>query len=144
MNGTDEKGRANSRFAKLENEAQPNCVVGIGASAGGLEALQQFLTFLPGDTGMAFVIIQHLSPDHKSLLADILGKDTPMPVVEAQDGMRVMRNHIYMIPPKYNLEIVSDVLRLKKYNHRSINHPIDIFFRSSSSVLWRPPMKTGR
>ena len=134
MNGTDEKGSANSRFAKLENEAQPNCVVGIGASAGGLEALQQFLTFLPGDTGMAFVIIQHLSPDHKSLLADILGKDTPMPVVEAQDGMRVMRNHIYMIPPKYNLEIVSDVLRLKKYNHRSINHPIDIFFRSLAAA----------
>ena len=67
-----------ARFNKNENEAQPSCVVGIGASAGGLEALQQFLTFLPGDTGMAFVIIQHLSPDHKSLLADILGKDTSM------------------------------------------------------------------
>ena len=57
----------NNKYRKLEHEAQPNCVVGIGASAGGLEALQQFLTFLPGDTGMAFVIIQHLSPDHKSL-----------------------------------------------------------------------------
>ena len=120
----------NNNYRKLEHEAQPNCVVGIGASAGGLEALQQFLTFLPGDTGMAFVIIQHLSPDHKSLLADILGKETSMPVVEAQDGMRVERNHIYMIPPKYNLEIVSDILRLRKYNHKNINHPIDIFFRS--------------
>ena len=119
-----------NNYRKLEHEAQPNCVVGIGASAGGLEALQQFLTFLPGDTGMAFVIIQHLSPDHKSLLADILGKETSMPVVEAQDGMRVERNHIYMIPPKYNLEIVSDILRLRKYNHKNINHPIDIFFRS--------------
>ena len=98
---------------KNRHEVQPTCVVGIGASAGGLEALQQFLTFLPGDTGMAFVIIQHLSPDHKSLLADILGKDTVMPVVEVKDGMRVERNHIYMIPPKYNLEIVSDVLRLR-------------------------------
>ena len=112
----------------------PACVVGIGASAGGLEALQQFLTFLPEDTGMAFVIIQHLSPDHKSLLADILGKDTAMPVVEAQDGMRVERNHIYMIPPKYNLEIVSDVLRLREYNHKNINHPIDIFFRSLAAA----------
>ena len=55
-------------------DLQPVCVVGIGASAGGLEALQQFLTFLPSNTGMAFVIIQHLAPDHKSLLADILGK----------------------------------------------------------------------
>ena len=124
----------NTGYRKIEREAQPSCVVGIGASAGGLEALQQFLTFLPGDTGMAFVIIQHLSPDHKSLLADILGKDTTMPVVEAQDGMRVERNHIYMIPPKYNLEIVSDILRLQKYNHRNINHPIDIFFRSLAAA----------
>ena len=123
-----------ARFGKNENEAQPSCVVGIGASAGGLEALQQFLTFLPGDTGMAFVIIQHLSPDHKSLLADILGKDTSMPVVEAQDGMRVERNHIYMIPPKYNLEIVSDILRLRKYNPKNINHPIDVFFRSLAAA----------
>ena len=123
-----------NNYTEIGREAQPNCVVGIGASAGGLEALQQFLTFLPGDTGMAFVIIQHLSPDHKSLLADILGKDTAMPVVEAQDGMRVERNHIYMIPPKYNLEIVSDILRLKKYNIKNINHPIDIFFRSLAAA----------
>ena len=124
----------NTDYQKMDRDAQPSCVVGIGASAGGLEALQQFLTFLPGDTGMAFVIIQHLSPDHKSLLADILSKDTAMPVVEAQDGMRVKRNHIYMIPPKYNLEIVSDVLRLKEYNHRNINHPIDVFFRSLAAA----------
>ena len=124
----------NTDYQKIDRDAQPSCVVGIGASAGGLEALQQFLTFLPGDTGMAFVIIQHLSPDHKSLLADILSKDTAMPVVEAQDGMRVKRNHIYMIPPKYNLEIVSDVLRLKEYNHRNINHPIDVFFRSLAAA----------
>ena len=64
----------------MQNE-KPGCVVGIGSSAGGLEALQQFLTFLPTDTGMAFVIIQHLSPDHRSLLADILGKYTTMPVL---------------------------------------------------------------
>ena len=61
----------NTDYQKMDRDTQPSCVVGIGASAGGLEALQQFLTFLPGDTGMAFVIIQHLSPDHKSLLADI-------------------------------------------------------------------------
>ena len=76
----------------LSREIPPNCVVGIGASAGGLEALQQFLTFLPSNTGMAFVIIQHLAPDHKSLLSDILGKYTVMPVREAKDGMRVERN----------------------------------------------------
>ncbi len=117
-------------YEKVFQEVQPSCVVGIGASAGGLEALQQLLTYLPSDTGMAFVIIQHLSPDHKSLLVDILGKFTPMPIVEAQDGMHVEKNHIYMIPPKYNLEIVTDVIRLREYNHQQINHPIDIFFRS--------------
>ena len=109
---------------------QPNCVVGIGASAGGLEALQQFLTFLPSNTGMAFVIIQHLAPNHKSLVADILAKYSGMPVSEIRDGMRVERNHIYMIPPKYNVEIEQDILRLQEYDAKRINHPIDVFFRS--------------
>jgi len=120
--------------APANREMQPSCVVGIGASAGGLEALQQMLTFLPSNTGMAFVIIQHLAPNHKSLLTDILGKYTVMPVLEAQDGMRVERNHVYMIPPKYNIEIISDVLRLKEYDHAKMNHPIDIFFRSLASA----------
>ena len=109
---------------------QPVCVVGIGASAGGLEALQQFLTFLPSNTGMAFVVIQHLSPDHKSLLVDILGKYSPMPITEIQDGTRVERNHIYMIPPRYNVELSSDILTLHEYDAGKINHPIDFFFRS--------------
>ena len=115
---------------EIRQELPPSCVVGIGASAGGLEALQQFLTFLPGNTGMSFVIIQHLAPDHKSLLTDILGKYTSMPVIEARDGMQVRRNHIYMIPPRYNLEITLDILHLTEYNHTKINHPIDVFFRS--------------
>ena len=115
---------------KLSVSVQPTCVVGIGASAGGLEALQQLLTFLPSNTGMAFVIIQHLAPDHKSLLAEILGKYTAMPVMEIKDGMKVKRNHIYMIPPKYDVEITEDVLRLHEYDPKKINHPIDIFLRS--------------
>ena len=88
------------KINKIKKSEQPSCVVGIGSSAGGLEALQQFLTFLPADTGMAFVVIQHLSPDHRSLLADILGKYTAMPVMEAQDGMHVRKNTVYMLPPK--------------------------------------------
>ena len=112
----------------------PHCVVGIGASAGGLEALQQFLTFLPSDTGMAFVIIQHLAPNHKSMLADILGKYSVMPVIEIQDGMKVERNHIYMIPPKYNVEIEDGQLNLKLQNSQEISHPIDIFFRSLAAA----------
>lgn len=121
-----EKKQSNSS----KNPMQPNCVVGIGASAGGLEALQQLLTYLPSNTGMAFVIIQHLAPNHKSLLSEILGKYTVMPVIEAENGMRVQKNHIYMIPPKYNIEIESDTLWLEEYDHTKINHPVDIFFRS--------------
>ena len=118
------------KIDKIKKSEQPGCVVGIGSSAGGLEALQQFLTFLPADTGMAFVVIQHLSPDHRSLLADILGKYTTMPVMEAQDGMHVRKNTVYMLPPKYNMEIEGGVLHLHEYNHQHINHPIDVFFRS--------------
>lgn len=112
----------------------PHCVVGIGASAGGLEALQQFLTFLPSNTGMAFVIIQHLAPNHKSMLADILGKYSVMPVTEIEDGMAVERNHIYMIPPKYNVEINDGRLNLKLQNSQEISHPIDVFFRSLANA----------
>ena len=111
-------------------KTRPNCIVGIGASAGGLEALQQFLTFLPSNTGMAFVIIQHLAPNHKSMLADILGKYSAMPVIEIENEMQVERNHVYMIPPKYNVEIKGDVLYLKEYDINLINHLIAIFFRS--------------
>ena len=118
------------KIDKIKKSEQPGCVVGIGSSAGGLEALQQFLTFLPADTGMAFVVIQHLSPDHRSLLADILGKYTTMPVMEAQDGMHVRKNTVYILPPKYNMEIEGGVLHLHEYNHQHINHPIDVFFRS--------------
>ena len=109
---------------------QPIGVVGIGASAGGLEALQQFLTFLPSNTGMAYVIIQHLAPNHKSLLADILGKYSAMPVTEIRNGMQIHKNHIYMIPPKFNVEIQSNVLKLRVHDPQKINHPIDVFFRS--------------
>ncbi len=115
---------------KSSGNVKPNCVVGIGASAGGLEALQQFLTFLPSNTGMAFVIIQHLAPNHKSLVADILAKYSTMPVTEIKEGMAVERNHIYMIPPKYNVEIEQDKLHLAGYDPKKINHPIDVFFRS--------------
>ena len=75
------------------NEA-PVCVVGIGASAGGLEAIQELLKNLPDNTGMAYVIIQHLSPDYKSMLSEILCKYTMMPVMQAENGQVLERNTI--------------------------------------------------
>lgn len=106
-------------------------VVGIGASAGGLEALQSFFAAVPVDSGMAFVVIQHLSPDHKSLMVELLSRKTAIPVQRAEDGMVVEADHIYLIPPKSNLTIFHGKLLLEEQKARGgVNLPVDIFFRS--------------
>ncbi len=105
-------------------------VVGIGASAGGLEALQQFFCCVPSNSGLSFVVIQHLAPDYKSLMADILGKYTEMTVIQAQDGVLVEPNKVYLIPPKKNITFRGGRLLLKDYIQGLLNHPIDIFFHS--------------
>ncbi|MDF2387962.1 PAS domain-containing protein [Nostoc ellipsosporum NOK] len=87
-------------------------IVGMGASAGGLEAFTQLLSHLPIDTGMAFVLIQHLSPNHKSLLSEILSRTTQMPVIEVQDGMILEPNHVYVIPPNAKMTISQGTLKL--------------------------------
>jgi len=113
-----------------KSDTAPRAVVGIGASAGGLEALQQFLRYLPNNTGLTYVIIQHLSPDYKSLLGEILSKHTKMPVLQAHNDAVIEKNKIYLIPPKYNMELQGGRLLLSRYDKGIINHPIDVFFRS--------------
>lgn len=106
-------------------------VVGIGASAGGLEAIEAFFTMVPPKSGLAFVIIQHLSPDYKSLMPEILLKRTSLPVHTAEDGMRVEPNNVYLIPRKMNMKIFHSKLHLtEKNNHHVLNLPIDIFLHS--------------
>ncbi|MDO4540213.1 MAG: chemotaxis protein CheB, partial [Syntrophomonadaceae bacterium] len=107
-----------------------NYVVGIGASAGGLEALQKFLTALPANTGFPYIIVQHLSPDYKSLLGEILAKYTKMPVIQVEDGMEVKPNCVYVIQPGKNMRLSKGKLRLSAQRERELNLPIDIFFRS--------------
>jgi two-component system, chemotaxis family, CheB/CheR fusion protein len=80
-------------------------IVGIGASGGGLGSFTSFLANMPTDSGLAFILIQHLSPDHKSILTDLLAKTTTMPVLEAEDGMPVDPNHVFVIPPDCTLTI---------------------------------------
>ncbi len=111
---------------------KPVHVVGIGASAGGLEAIESFFKNMPTNTGVAFVVIQHLSPDHKSLMAELLSKRTHMPVHRAEDGMPVEPDTVYLIPPNKNLRLFHGKLLLSSQNRdeRGINLPIDIFFRS--------------
>jgi two-component system CheB/CheR fusion protein len=106
-------------------------VVGIGASAGGLDAIQSLFDNMPGDTGFSFVIIQHLSPDHKSLLGEILTKHTTMQLFEAENGMTVEPDCVYVIPNKKTMTISEGVLLLKdKEPNRVPNNAIDIFFES--------------
>ncbi|HEV3418293.1 MAG TPA: chemotaxis protein CheB, partial [Pirellulales bacterium] len=108
-----------------------SAAVGIGASAGGLDAFKRLFNAMPADTGMAFVLIQHLDPNHPSLTAELLSKQTTMPVVQATDGMRVLPNHVCVIPPNKYLAISGGTLRLSEpLERRGLRLPIDFFFRS--------------
>ena len=109
---------------------QSPLIIGIGASAGGLEALQQFFSCMPPNSGLSFVVVQHLSPDYKSLMADILSKHTEMPVYQAENGMAVEGDTVYLIPPKKFMTIKDGKLILTDYTAVTLNHPIDIFFSS--------------
>jgi two-component system, chemotaxis family, CheB/CheR fusion protein len=113
----------------LTSESFP--VVGIGASAGGLEAFTKLLKHLPGDTGMAFVLVQHLDPTHASALTEILSRATAMPVTEVKDGMRVEPDHVYVIPPNTNMAILHRILSLMPRTEKHGLHlPIDYFLHS--------------
>ncbi|MFW6409775.1 MAG: chemotaxis protein CheB, partial [Halanaerobiales bacterium] len=110
-------------------------VVGIGASAGGLDALNRFFESMSDHPGMAFVIIQHLSPDHESHMVNLLSKRTKMKVREIEDGVEIKANTVYIIPPRKNLIIHDEKLylkELKKKEKRYLNLPIDEFFKSLS------------
>jgi two-component system CheB/CheR fusion protein len=105
-------------------------IVGIGASAGGLEALQQLFDALPADTGMAFVVVQHLSPDFRSLMDELIARHSEMPVVIADDNMPVRANHIYVMPPRKQMIIRDRHLMLTDKEPQAFTLPIDTFFRS--------------
>jgi two-component system CheB/CheR fusion protein len=105
-------------------------VVGVGASAGGLEAFTELLSHLPDDTGMAFVLIQHLDPSHESHLTELLSKASKMPVSEVKGETRARANHVYVIPPRCNLGISDGVLHTPPRPTNGRNMPIDSFFRA--------------
>ncbi len=121
MKETEEKNTAGTQSSSI--------VIGIGASAGGLEALQQFFSYMPPNSGLSFVVVQHLSPDYKSLMADILGKHTEMSVCQAENHMAVEPDTVYLIPPKKYMTIKDGRLGLAEAPG-SLNHPIDAFFAS--------------
>ena len=114
-------------------------VVGIGASAGGLDALEQLFDNMPADSGAAFVVIQHLSPDFKSLMKEILERHTEMKVCRVTQGMKIKPNSVYLIPPGKTLIVEANTLCLKerkkdKNDKHEFTFPIDLF---SSKKQWR-------
>ena len=115
-------------------------IVGIGASAGGLEAFESFFKACPADTGMAFVLVPHLSPDHHSLLTEILQRCTTMLVAQALDQIRVEPNHIYIIPPNSDMAILNGALQLSL--HELQRHPLPpraLRESSRATAAPRPP-----
>jgi two-component system CheB/CheR fusion protein len=106
-------------------------VVGIGASAGGLEACSKLLAALPPGSGLAFILVQHLDPKHESMMVDLLSQQTAMPVVQAEGGMRLQPDHVYIIPPAVYLSVKSDILRLSEPEARhGARLPVDFLLHS--------------
>lgn len=127
---TRKEATPNNAFLNTDGVDTPH-IVGIGASAGGLEAFDRFLRAMPANSGMAFVVVQHLDPDRPSQLAEILQRSTDMLVVEAEDQMPVLVNRVYVIPPNRDLAIFHGVLQLSMPEQpRGQRMPVDIFLRS--------------
>ena len=134
-NNTDQLPESPAADDPLDERDEPGDgasfpIVGVGASAGGLEAFTQLLKALPADTGMAFVLVQHLAPTHASALAEILSRATTMPVMEVQDEPTVEPNHVYVIPPDRSMIIVRGALQLLPREGRGLHRPVDQFFRA--------------
>jgi two-component system, chemotaxis family, CheB/CheR fusion protein len=128
---TSKSKKARPKGPAPDSEFSPGAsfpVVGVGASAGGLEALSGFLKALPARTGMAVVVIQHLAPEHESALTQLLSRATTMPVLEVSDGMAMQPNHVYVIPPNKAMTIRGGALQLVPRERASVpHHPVDEF-----------------
>ncbi|WP_200896565.1 chemotaxis protein CheB [Chromobacterium vaccinii] len=112
-------------------------VVGIGCSAGGLEALKNFFACVPDKSGLAFIVVQHLAPTstHISILADILQNHTRMDVLEAAEGLQLLPNHVYIAPPRQNVFLKDGRLRLSVEESAGLRLPIDLFFQKLAQGL---------
>jgi two-component system CheB/CheR fusion protein len=130
-NSGNKRGKSSPKDAPQRQENLLFPIVGIGASAGGLEALERFLGHVPENSGMAFVIVQHLDPTHKGILPELLQRATGMEVFQVRDQMRVKPNRVYVIPPNKDMSILHGVLYLfNPTAPRGMRLPIDLFLRS--------------
>ncbi len=116
---------------KESAEGAPNFIVGIGASAGGLEALERFLRAMPSNSGMAFVVIQHLSPDFKSLMDELLARHTSMKIIRVMEPANVQRDTVYLLPPRKDMVMAGGKLFTRdRPTDQHLSMPINLFFRS--------------
>ena len=125
------RARPKAALHSFTKHERPRAVVGIGASAGGLEAFKQFFSVMPPDSGLAFLLIPHLDPTHKSLMVELLRRCSTMPVSEATDGHRVQPNQVYIIPPSRYMAIRGGILKLSNPTEpRGLERAIDFSLRS--------------
>ncbi|MFW5839003.1 MAG: chemotaxis protein CheB [Planctomycetota bacterium] len=124
------KEEAVIQASETEKPGDGPFVLGIGASAGGLESLERFFNQMPSQSGMAFVVIQHLSPDYKSLMVQLLSKHTNMPVQRAEQGQKILPNQVYLIPPRMTMKIQDGRIQLSEQEPNTLHLPIDTFFES--------------
>ncbi len=120
---------------KAEKQIPELTIVGIGASSGGLAALRQFFEHVPEDSGLAFVVVVHLSPDYKSMMAELLQPSVKMPVMQVTKTLQLKANTVYVIPPNANLNSIDTHLRLSDLEEkRSERAPVDHFFRTLAAT----------
>lgn len=123
-------GKRTENTVRSRGINRPTYVVGMGGSAGALEAFEQFFAHMPADSGLGFVLVPHLDPTHKGMMPELLSRCTPMKVVEAEDGMMVLRNRLHIIPPNKDMSIFHGVLHLREPSSpRGARTPIDLFLR---------------
>jgi two-component system CheB/CheR fusion protein len=119
------------QLGEIDRRPVAHFVVGIGASAGGLEAIEHFFDYVPEDSGLTFVVVQHLSPDFKSLMDELLARHTKLPIYRVEDGMAIQPNSVYLIPRKKNMVLSFGKLMLTDQDQKpGPNLPIDVFFQS--------------
>ena len=131
----ENNGNPDGAGQNVDSEDLKPSVVGIGASAGGLTALKEFFDHLPGDTGLTFVVVVHLSPEHPSMLADLLQPHVHFPVQQVSETTPLEKDRVYVIPPNANLSAIDTHLRLSKLEaERRERAPIDHFFRTLAAT----------
>src|SRR5687767_2646047 len=129
----------------MENMSGSNkfLIVGIGASAGGVQALKQFFEKVPADSGMAYVVILHLSPDHDSKLAEVIRMVAKIPVQQVTEKIAIQPDHIYVVPPNQHLTLVEDMIvaspNIQIEDRRA---PVDIFFRTLANIQGRQAVRS--